>query len=453
MKHFFYLLFLSVAVWGCKDEEPILGNPPNQSEAIFSYEASADNANIINFTSFATGTSQILWDFGNGTQAEGKTVQGIFPIKGIYEVKVDIFAKGGSVSSTQLIEIENDDLTLLQDSLLTWLTGGVDSIFGKTWVIDSNSTTHFGVGPDQNHPDFDGFYPKWYSAAPNEKSGVGLYNDSYNFKLVGFGFDMITNGDIYVHADHQSGFSGAYQNKGDYTAPYPDQLNSKWQIAFDPGADTTLTFPSNSWLGMNTRVNTYKILSISNNHLFLVYKHDGNPDLAWYLRLIPKGFIPSGGNGGGGGSTGFSLPIDFETIEPTFTAFGNSSVQIINNPDARPGSINTSIRVLETTHGDETWAGVSVDLDSKLSFANDSLIKIKVWAEKAGVFKVKLEDKDNPNVSIEKEVNIPVSFSWIEISVGFNNSNSGLYDKIALFPGWNTTTPDKYYIDDIKQSN
>lgn len=444
---FTFSILLTVFFTACREETPELGTAPSPTEANFSFTESTQTPNILNFTANSSST-QIFWDFGNGTSAQGKNVQGVFPLKGDYTVTVKVYTQGGSATASQQINIANSDLTLLQDSLLTWLTGGVDSVNGKTWVIDSNSTTHFGVGPDKNHPDFDGFYPKWYSAAPVEKGGTGLYNDEYRFRLVGFGFDMITKGDIYVHTDHQGDFPGAFQNKGDYTAPYPDQLNSSWQLAFDAGADTTLTFPSNSWLGMNTKVNTYRILSISRNHMFLVQGHDGNPDLAWYTRLIPKGYSPSTG---GGGSNGFPLPFDFEVTEPTFEAFGNSTVAVINNPDTRPGTINSSARVLETVHGDQSWAGVAVNLDSKLDFSSDSLISMKIWAERAGVMRVKIEDQNDTSAYVQKDINIPVAFNWIEVKVGFDNSASGKYDKLALFPGWNTTSSDKYYLDDIKQ--
>ena len=443
----FVFIVIATVLLSCRPDEPELGDPPSSAEATFTYSPSDETNNIINFRSNASN-GLVFWDFGNGTSARGRNVQGVFPIKGSYEVKSKVFTQGGSVTSTQVVNIIQDDFTLLQDSLLTWLTGGIDSVNGKTWVIDSNSTTHFGVGP--NPPSSLGFTPEWYSAAPNEKSGTGLYNDRYRFKLIGFGFDMITQGDIYVHTDHQSNFTGAFQNKGDYTAPYPNQLGESWQLSFDAGADTTLTFSQGSWIGMNTQVSTYQIVSISENHMFLRQLHDGNDQLSWYHMLIPEGYVPNRG-GGSGGTTGFALPFDFETIEPAFAAFGGSTVQVIDNPDARPGSINTSQRVLETVHGNETWAGIEVDLDSKLDFSTDSLLKIKVWAPTAGTMRVKLEDQDDSNIFIEKDIAVPVAFNWIEVSVGFADTSSSKYDKLVLFPGWNVANAGTFYLDDIKQ--
>ncbi len=449
-----YLILVGVTALfttACREDRPEIGDPPSASEANFSYTPSANTPNIINFSSNATG-GQVFWDFGNGTSAEGKEVRGVFPVKGDYKVKSQVFTRGGSVSSTQSVNIANDDFTLLEDSLLTWLTGGIDSVNGKTWVIDSNSTTHFGVGP--NPPSSLGFTPEFYSATPLEKSGVGLYDDRYTFKLVGFGFDMKNNGDVYLHNTYQNDFAGSFQNKGDYTAPYPEQLDKSWSLAFDAGADTTLSLSSSpapgAWLGMYTGVNSYKIISISRNHMFLYQLQGNDPTLAWYLRLIPEGYVPSGG--GGGGTTGFSLPFDFETIEPAFVGFGGSSASIEDNADKR--GINTSNRVLETTHGNETWAGVEVNLDSKLDFSTDSLIKLKVWSPSAGdTLRVKLEDQANTNVFVEKDVIIPVAFTWVEVEVGFSTSPSNTYDKLVLFPGWGVVSSKTYQIDDIRQDN
>lgn len=445
------LMVVAIAITACKDEERELGDPPSPSEATFTYTPSSSSANILNFQSNAS-EGQVFWDFGNGTSAQGKSVQGVYPIKGDYTIKSQVYTKGGSVSSSQTVNIANDDFTLLQDSLLTWLTGGVDSVNGKTWVIDSNSTTHFGVGP--NPPSGLGFVPEYYSATPVEKSGVGMYDDRYNFKLIGFEFNMQTNGNVYVHNSYKDDFAGSFQNKGDYEAPYPEQLNKTWNLAFDAGSDTTITLSSSptpgSWLGMYTGVNNYRIISVSRNHLFLRQLQGNDPALAWYLRLIPEGYVPAGG--GGGGTTGFALPFDFESIEPAFNAFGGSSVSVEDNADKR--GQNTSNRVLETTHGNESWAGVEVNLDSKLDFATNSKIKVKVWSERSGggdTLRVKIEDQNDSGVFLEKDVVIPLAFNWVEVEVDFTGAASGTYDKLVLFPGWGTTEANTYQLDDIKQ--
>ncbi len=75
--------------------------------------------------------------------------------------------------------------------------------------------------------------------------------------------------------------------------------------------------------------------------------------LAWYIRLVPEGYISDPGPQ----PSTYALPIDFETVQPTFTTFGNSTYSIGANPDASTGA-NTSATVLTTVHGNETWAGL-----------------------------------------------------------------------------------------------
>lgn len=336
------------------------------------------------------------------------------------------------------------------DQLTQFIVGDQQSNYEKTWMIDSMAVGHFGVGPAPGHPDFDGYYPKWYSSVPNDKSGVGLYDDRYKFKLANNGFEMITKGNSYVHTDFISSFTGAFQNKGDYTVPKMNVTNSTWQLNQASGTDTTITLTNSAWLGMYTGVNVFRILSISNNHMYLMARHSGNADLAWYLRLIPEGSVSGGGTGGGGGTSGFNLPFDFESNPPTFTGFGGSTVLVEDNPDKR--GINTSNKVLKTIKGHETWAGIEVDLANKLDFSTNDKLKLKVWSSRTSdTLRVGIKDQNNRNNSIYVDVPIPIAFGWVELSVGFSSASSNVYDIIELFPGWNVPNAGTYYIDDIKQ--
>lgn len=445
-----FIICLSIVFAGitaCKDDDPELGGAPSEADAGFTFTASAESNNIINFKSNRSDVIAI-WDFGNSTSAQGSSATASYPRKGVYTVSLTVFSRGGSVSTTQEVNILEDDFSLLSDPLFALLTGGVDSVNGKTWVIDSANAGHFGVGP--NPSSALGDIPEWFSAPPNDKSGVGLYNDRYTFYLDGFQFDMVTQGEIYVHGDHQDKFPGAFQNKGDYTAPYPNQIGKSWTLNFEAGEDTTLNLSSGAFIGFNTQVNSYKIVSLTENEMIIRQLHDGNDGLAWYHRLIPEGYVPdAGGGGGGGGSTGSSLPMDFETEEPEWTPFGNSTVAYIDNPDKR--GINTSDRVLETVHGDETWAGFSVDLADDLDFTTDTSIAVKIWAPTVGTMRIKIEDQDDENVFIEKDVSVPVAFTWIEVSVGFSGAATDTYNKLVLFPGWDVANAGTFYIDDVEQ--
>jgi hypothetical protein len=144
-----------------------------------------------------------------------------------------------------------------------------------------------------------------------------------------------------------------------------------------------------------------------------------------------------------------ALPIDFELNPPTFTVFGNSTYSIIANPDAT--GLNSSATVLETVHGNETWAGLFVELTNKLDFTNDTMIHVMVWAPTTGTMRLKLEDKANASVFWEADQPVTVASQWTQVS--WNLSGAGnLYDKVVLFPGWGVTSG-TFYLDNIAQGN
>lgn len=443
LKYFVLTLATCAIVFAsCKDDDaPTLGDAPSDADAQFTYKATADNDNIIEFTA-ANSSLTAKWDFGNGLTGEGTVVQASYPNKGTYTVTLTVFNSGGSNSSSQDIVIEQDDPTLLNNPLYALLTGG-DT---KTWVIDSTRDGHFGVGP--NPSSALGDVPEYYAASRLEKTGAGFYNDEFVFRLSGFGFDQITNGDVYINAQQESNFPGAYDpGVGDLTAPYDNQTGETWNLT--EGEDTTITVSGKSYIGYVTGVQTYKVVRISENELFLRYEDAEDPALAWYLRLVPDDF-PIDGGGGGGTDPKFELPIDFEAGTTEWEVFGGSTYEIKDNPVS--GGINTSSKVLETVHGNETWAGLFVNLKDPLDFSGaDSTISVMVYAPQAGTMRVKIENSSKTTEFEERDVEVTAANQWVEVSVGFSTAATGKYDRLVLFPGWDVANAGTFYLDNIKQ--
>lgn len=436
-----FALILMIGFASCKkDPDPVLTDPPTAADAMFNVNPTAANPNIIDFTALNSEVTA-SWDFGNGLTGSGTNVTSTYPNAGTYTVTLTVFNQGGSASSSQDVVIANTDPSLLDNPLYTLLTGGTAGTGSKTWVLDSVSATHFGVGPDPIGAGGD--FPEWYAAGPLDKAGTGLYSDEYVFHVNGFQFDMITNGTSYVHNSLNTDFPGSYENAGDYSAPYTDRLNETWTLT--EGSDTTITISGDAFMGMYTGVREYRVLTLSDTALWLQYgHHDGG--LLWYLRLIPAGFVSSGG---GPTPTTYDLPLDFESGPMTWTTFGNSTYGVIANPDA--SGINTSANVLETVHGNETWAGLYVDLTTPLDFSTNSSIAVKVWAATADSFRVKIENSSDTNDFVELDAMVTTPNTWEEISVDFSGSTSGVYDRLVLFPGWGIANAGTFYLDDIKQ--
>ena len=271
-----------IALCSCKKENPQLGTPPSETDAIFTYAPSDTNANVIIFT--ASNPDIInMWDFGNGLTGEGAVVSSVYPNAGTYNINLSVFNSGGSKSSNQEIVIDQTDPGLLDNPIFTMLTGGVDGPGFKSWYIDSTVAGHFGVGPDPVSAL--GYTPEWWSAPEMAKPGCGMYDDRFVFYLNEYRFDMITNGDVYVHNTLADQYPGSFENLADFTAPYNNQLNESWSVTED--ADTTITVSGGSFIGFGTGVNTYKIIELTENSMYLAFGHHSG-ELMWYLRLKPE---------------------------------------------------------------------------------------------------------------------------------------------------------------------
>ena len=431
------LAFLTIA--SCRKDKV---EAPTAEDATFTYTTSSQSDNIIIFTA---DNSELIaqWDFGNGETGEGTTAEAQYPTAGSYDVTLTVFNEEGNASSTQTIVIENDDPSLLDDPVYNLLTGGVD-VGSKTWVMDSNNSAHFGVGPEPVGSA--GLYPEYWESGCNEKPNTGLYSDEYTFSLSGFSFNMETNGLVYVDDLQEANFPGAYENLGDYSAPFDDQIGN-WSVEVD--GDTTLTITGGGFMGFYTGVTQYRILRLSENEMWLRYLDGSDPALSWYIRLIPKGYDAGTDCEPVEPVEGWALPIDFETVEPEFEAFGGSTDTIIDNPDQ--SGINTSNRVLETVLGNETWAGVFVNLDGPLDFSTATSIKVKVWAPATGAFRMKLEAQASSSTFVEKDVDVTVANEWTEITVDWTGEAADTYDRLVLFPGWDVSNAGTFYLDDIKQ--
>jgi PKD repeat protein len=273
-----FFILSALVLTSCKKERPVMGDPPSDAEAQFTYTVTA-NPNVLNFQA-ANPNIQCIWDLGNGIKKQGSSVTGEYPYAGTYTVKLTVYNKGGSRSTTQTITIAQDDLTLLNNPIYNMLTGGVNGPGYKTWYVDSAVSAHLGVGPDPESAL--GAVPEWWSAGANEKPGCGIYDDRYTFYLNGFQFDMVTHGDIYLHNSLASTFPGSFQNLFDYTAPYGDQLGASWLLT--EGTSNTITISNDAFIGFYTGIKTYTILDISDSTLYLQYKHHAG-GLMWYLKL------------------------------------------------------------------------------------------------------------------------------------------------------------------------
>lgn len=441
--YFILLAFAAMAILpACEPEEdakPDLGPAPTSESVTFTFEYDSANPNIVHFTNTTPDGFIAKWNFGNGSSADGQEATAAYPLRGDYTVTLTVFTKSGRASNSQVVSIAQTNPEMLNTPEFAKLTGGPDQLEGKTWVIDGTRAGHMGVGPAGSKS------PEWWQAPPLDKQGLGLYDDEYTFKLIDFKFELNNNGDVFVNGAH-AGDLGGTPGAGDQAVQYSFPADLNWSISDGPNGARLLTISNGATIGFYTGVSTYEILSLEENEMFIRFLDAKDPALAWYHRLIPKGYVPPVEE-----PKGAKLPINFDSAEPAFDVFGGNSFAIIDNPD--PTGANTSAKVGETVHGNEPWGGIAVQLEDALDFSTQAFFKMKVWSPKTGIAKFKVESSTDPNNAREVDVQMTETNAWQELTFDFSGAPSGQFDRIALFFDFGGPQGTTFYFDDIRQSS
>jgi hypothetical protein len=431
-----WILIIPVFMIACKEEDPTLGAVPTAADVEFTFVPTAVSDNIIKLTNTSPGFLK-KWDFGNGQTAEGNEVQVTYPFAGDYEVTLTVYTSGGSLASKQTVHIAQTDLSLLSP-IYSLLTGGPGSPEGKTWVIASTVGGHMGVGPA------DAASPIWWSANAGDKSDVGLYDDKYTFKLTGFKFVQATNGDVYINTAQGPNFPGAYENKGDLTAPYDAPDNLTWSITKNAAGHDVINIVNPGFIGYYSGVSSYEILSATESEISIKFLDTADGGRAWFHKLVPDGYVPP--------VTATTLPVDFEGAKPPFNGFGGTTFDVVANPSAT--GINTSAKVGKYVKGfDGNWAGIETTLSTKLDFSTNTVFKYKVYASVAGKALFKIEEAGNTANFVEKSVMFTEENQWKELTFDFSGTPANVYNKIALFLDFDNNNGGTFYIDDIRQAS
>ena len=271
-------------------------NTITDDQVSFSFAPSPTNDNIIVFTNTSNTKVQTasVWDLGNGVTSKDASPRGIYPNAGDYTVTLTVTsADGTTVKKTQVVHIAKDDPTLFDTPNYNNLTGGADSINGKTWVFDQyNLYTavvkaamnkdirgHIGLGPKGNYTQ------EWWGAGPDEKSyantlasvghGWKMYDWKLNFSMAGgLKLKITTAGEGYGRRQlaDKGGFTATWThdediafnyNGGDYTYT----LN-------EAGKYPVLTLSGNAFTGYYAGSQDYEIVYLDKDVMALSTNND-----------------------------------------------------------------------------------------------------------------------------------------------------------------------------------
>jgi beta-glucanase (GH16 family) len=116
MKKYIGIFLLSVIFLSCIEK-----SKPSElfASADFTYTALADSQNYIIFNALTSGNYQLLeWVFPDKSINNQNQVKYYFPKKGIYNVTLNLWKDGDSVSTTKKIQILSDDPNYVANQLL-----------------------------------------------------------------------------------------------------------------------------------------------------------------------------------------------------------------------------------------------------------------------------------------------------------------------------------------------
>ncbi|GEP93427.1 hypothetical protein SAMN05660909_05312 [Chitinophaga terrae (ex Kim and Jung 2007)] len=217
-------------------------------------------------------------DFGDGEAPQTSTTSEFsyqYKHTGIktVTVSVTVYGKGG-VSSTN-----SETITVYREfepnpELVTMLTNNG----AKKWRVDKDASAHLGVG------DAASMVPGWWGAGPNEKAGLGIYDDVYTFTAQGNVFEHTTNNDLFGKKEYLKDFDPSLTGTGDFTLTGPTAASYTTTFSYDGSAtEEFIIFSGKGHLGMYLGAHKFQILERSATHMTLRCVQDPG---AWYVKII-----------------------------------------------------------------------------------------------------------------------------------------------------------------------
>ena len=195
--------------------------------------------------------------------------------------------------------------------ILTNTTGGgstgSDPLYGdgsKSWVMARNLAQHMGCGESETNP------TGWWSASPNEKDGMGVYDNVLTFSKDGtYEFDPGEDGLIYVNWGCST-VDGQGHSEPDFTYAWQKQTG---KYTYD---GISLTLPANFTIGYIPNDECYanpvfKVTELTDDKMVLVSVTSA---ISWQFIFVPKD-SQGGDTPGGDTPGGDAAPFDYNAAE------------------------------------------------------------------------------------------------------------------------------------------
>ncbi len=288
-KHLIYIFLIGILLAACEPTEIDkidLGEAPVTDQLDFTIEPGDDDFHFV-VTNKSSVTGIANWDLGNGSKATAQQITVYYPLAGEYTITLSLYTSGGSASISKQLEQEKTDFSIFDDPKFTFISGGADDLDGKTWVVDSTSKAHYGVGEPG------GTGTEYWTANPLDKTGTGAYDDELTFLLKDFVLNYENHGNSFVKSFQKdnSHYSNPVDVGGDFKVDYNPKPGT-WFIQNVDGVDyLTMNGPTPLFPTFDTGGDRmYEIVELSENKMVLTTI--GGDENLWYYILIPKGYTP-----------------------------------------------------------------------------------------------------------------------------------------------------------------
>ncbi|MUU77781.1 glycoside hydrolase family 16 protein [Winogradskyella endarachnes] len=294
-------LFLSLALLVSCDEETYefgdITTPTNLEVTAEIVGQDADNpygdgSGTVNFTATADDAISYRFSYDDSQDmAPLGTISYNFSDLGVNTYTLTVVAIGTAGTSTSTtIDVEVLATYSPPQDLLDALIGDGT----KVWRIKSETAGHFGLGP------VGGTVPsEWYGAGPDEKVGVGMYDDRFMFSADGT-FTYITNNTNDEAGTDTSGTvfgrdglisdlgSGGTVNGADVeNLPYSDYTEDYVLIA--PGGVETISLSGIGFISYYIGgSHTYEIYDRSVPNELVLRSTDGNGEFDWWFTITSE---------------------------------------------------------------------------------------------------------------------------------------------------------------------
>lgn len=297
-KNLYIVLFSLMAIsYGCQENDYSFGEIITPSNIQITAELVGVDANNPNgdgsgevvFKVTADNAVSYKFEFEG---AEYVTLTGeqkiIFSKLGLNTYTVTAVASGtAGVSSSKSIQVDVLATYSPPNDLIEKLYGfdpaNPTATTSRTWKIKASKDKHFGLGP------VGGVVPaEWYGAGPDEKNGVGMYDDRFVFSSDGT-FTHITNGDVFgrdpmIVNDLGPNTSGSVNGADIENYAYADYTENYSLTA--PGGVETISLTGIGFIGYYTGGDhKYQIFDRGVPNEMILKTTDGNSEFDWWFVL------------------------------------------------------------------------------------------------------------------------------------------------------------------------